>query len=144
MESRIPHGVCPNCSAKILKHHFDGQHCNGEWFESKGFECGSEYRWSPNFSRLETVVACPKSATGIEQRKRSELIQKLTDYKLYEELKTWPTDLLEYMVKAYERSLKLKAKRKADAEAKNPPRKLSWQEELEAEAKYQEYLGRGM
>jgi hypothetical protein len=160
MQSRVPFDHCPVCTSGITSHSFLSQHTNGQWRESKTFRCGSAYLWSPNGNCLETTEFCPHSKEGREAIDRKYLVGLLTDYKLYETYKKWPLDLLARLVKEHERCEEMIAERKRVAQRRQDeaqvrsgfkafvesmtPKKSALELELEEEAKYQEYLGRGM
>jgi hypothetical protein len=53
--------TCPHCGARTISMTQDRQHTNGEWFESREFECKLLLEWSPNFGRQEEKSPCTKS-----------------------------------------------------------------------------------
>lgn len=72
--------VCPDCASETVAESCRHRHCCGEGFEVREFACGCSLRWSPNFSRLEVVHACPKSAESQRQvGLRQDLLKCIQD-----------------------------------------------------------------
>jgi hypothetical protein len=62
--------LCSTCNAQIVAETKRNRHCNGQWNESRSFECGAILRWSPNFSSLHDCSPCPNSKDQIKFKKR--------------------------------------------------------------------------
>ena len=67
---------CTICGSRVIVERKISQHCNGEWFEKQGFECGLEIEYSPNFKSERIYKQCPKhpdNIAKIERRKDAKL-----------------------------------------------------------------------
>ena len=73
---------CPECGAETCAESYDvsyysrqiQQHCNGQRWENRTFECGLKLSWIPNFERTETTQPCTKSLVEVkkvEKRKKA-------------------------------------------------------------------------
>ena len=63
---------CEHCKAPVVAESWNGQHTNGQFFESQTYKCGGSIRWSPNFNRMEVVYHCPKHPTSIKEREKNK------------------------------------------------------------------------
>mgnify|MGYP000653837852 CR=1 FL=1 len=59
--NHITQNACSQCRREPVAETKDNQHTNGEWNESRRFECGASITYSPNFRVEQVVVACPHS-----------------------------------------------------------------------------------
>lgn len=70
--------TCPTCSSRTVACEQRARHCNGEWFETRTYECGYKLDYVPNFSRAETVQICTKSEEyKTSKEKRRAAVDKL-------------------------------------------------------------------
>ena len=54
---------CLHCEARTTAITQRIQHCNGQWFESREYECGYRIEFVPNFNREEVKNNCRKSVS---------------------------------------------------------------------------------
>jgi len=70
--------VCPTCGATIKSYHRWNKHSNGYWNESLEYECGCEFKFSPNFMYIELIRICPSDQNYQNKlRCRDAAIEKL-------------------------------------------------------------------
>ncbi len=69
------------CGSRVVSETKEHQHSNGEYNESRRFECGAVLRWSPNFRSLHNCEECPnsKKQTTISD-KRTKAKEKAINY----------------------------------------------------------------
>jgi len=77
----ITHAVCPDCHGVVTAESRDNRHTNGEWNESRKFECGARVVYSPNFRTESFKVSCPHTQEVMEKtRLRREAKDRLEKY----------------------------------------------------------------
>lgn len=77
----IEEEACCVCNARVEMEKQSSLHCNGQWNETRSFECGRVVHYSPNFRAIEVQKECPKHPTILDiERKRKEAVSKLVDY----------------------------------------------------------------
>ena len=71
--------TCPECGARPKAQTQDQQHCNGEWNESRTFDCGLTVKYSPNFYKESFEGLCRNSkAYKSACEKRTIAVDKMT------------------------------------------------------------------
>lgn len=69
---------CRCCNSHTVGISCERHHTNGEGFEERRFSCGCVIAWSPNFSRIEIKIKCPKDPERIaKQQKQQKLLHEL-------------------------------------------------------------------
>lgn len=63
---------CPECNSGIKRDLKENQHCNGNWNETRTFECGYSIHFSPNYNR-------------IIQEEKYGVCTRTQEYRLYKE-----------------------------------------------------------
>jgi len=58
---------CLKCGSRATDDNQRSQHVNGEWFESRTYECGRKISYIPNFSKLEEDRPCTNSTAYKEE-----------------------------------------------------------------------------
>ncbi len=58
---------CRVCGSKTRSFEMNGEHTFGGQNEKRTYTCGAALRYSPNFSREEIVVRCPKDPLRVEE-----------------------------------------------------------------------------
>lgn len=66
---------CPHCNAGIKRDLKENQHCNGNWNETRTFDCGFSLHFSPNYNKIidKENGVCTRN---IEYKKKIENINK--------------------------------------------------------------------
>lgn len=73
--------TCTYCSARAVSETQTHKHTNGQWFETRRYECGCELEWVPNFSDIRTKYSCPKRPAAIAAKKKLlDEGQKMLDF----------------------------------------------------------------
>lgn len=65
----IAFNACPTCLSRVVSESQLMKHTNGQWFESRTFECGCCIEHIPNFNRSEVKTECPESDKMILRKK---------------------------------------------------------------------------
>lgn len=73
--------VCDVCGSRITHESQTNKHTNGQYNESRTFECGKVIKWSPNFNCIIITTECPKHPTVVViNNNRSIAYNKLIRY----------------------------------------------------------------
>lgn len=72
---------CDGCGAHTVSIEKIGQHCNGQWFETRKFNCGARIKFVPNFGRVEVDTPCSFTEKAkLAKKKRIAAIESLREH----------------------------------------------------------------
>jgi hypothetical protein len=72
----IKQDTCYFCGSRTVRETQRNQHTNGEWNETREYECGSIVIYSPNFRQQKVSMLCPNHPEKLAERKRRKKILK--------------------------------------------------------------------
>ena len=79
--NHITDETCRVCNAIAIIDTKEGQHANGQWRESREFNCGAKIRYSPNFGEEHCNKPCPNSPELLVIKEKREIaMTKLRKY----------------------------------------------------------------
>ena len=72
---------CKNCGSRTVKLTRYSQHTNGQWFETREYECGLILNFIPNFNQIKIKKQCPNHLSVINAKaQKKTAIKKLNNY----------------------------------------------------------------
>lgn len=79
--NQITDKLCPECGAIAVAEERKNRHCNGQFNETRKFDCGAILKWSPNSSSLHGCTPCPNSKKEITAKRKMDSEKlKLTNF----------------------------------------------------------------